>query len=192
MAVFALAIVVPLLSVLTILLSITPLILHWENRNWPATCLICWYLTLDTFNITNALIWPNDDVDAWWSGYGLCDVEVKIMTASYVGVPGCLVCIFRNLACVLDTRRAALVPTKQQRWRNHTVDILFCLVVPVIAMATQIVYQDSRYLLWGISGCVNSYDESWVSLVLSFIWPPIICLVAGYYCGMTVSRPTAL
>jgi pheromone a factor receptor len=145
-------------------------------------------LGLNLFNVVNALIWPNDDIDSWWSGVGLCDLEVKIMIASYVAVPGNLLCIFRNLASVLDTRRATLVPSKQQRWRNHFIDILFCIVVPVMAMITHIIYQKSRYVLWGISGCVNSFDESWVSFVLSFMWPPIICFIAGYYCGTLGSR----
>ncbi|KAL4890353.1 pheromone A receptor-domain-containing protein [Aspergillus ambiguus] len=181
-------ILVPILSFTSILLSITPLILHAQNRNWPATCLICWCLALGLFNIVNAAIWPNDDIDTWWNGAGLCDVEVKIMVASYVAVPGNLLCIFRNLASVLDTRRATLVPTTQQRWRNHIIDVLFCIVAPVMSMVTHIVYQKSRYVLWGISGCVNSFDESWVSLVLSFMWPPIICFIAGYYCGLVLYR----
>ncbi|GES65920.1 a-pheromone receptor PreA [Aspergillus terreus] len=188
MALYAQTLLVPILSVVSMVLSITPLILHWQNRNWAATCLICWCLGLNLFNVVNALIWPNDDIDSWWSGAGLCDLEVKIMVASYVAVPGNLLCIFRNLASVLDTRRATLVPSKQQRWRNHFFDILFCVVVPVMAMITHIVYQKSRYVLWGISGCVNSFDESWVSFVLSFMWPPIICFIAGYYCGLVLYR----
>jgi pheromone a factor receptor len=183
---FAQAVIIPLLSILSILFSIAPLILHWGNRNFPATFLVCWFLCLNFFNVINALIWPNDDMDTWWSGVGLCDVEVKVMIASYVAVPGCLLCIFRNLACVLDTRRAILIPTKQQRWWNRGMDLLFCVVVPILAMITQIIYQANRYLLFGISGCVNSFDESWASLILAWIWPLVICLMGGYYCGMGI------
>lgn len=180
------AVAIPILSTLSILVSLVPAALHWKNRNFPATCLIGWFLVLNLFNIINAIVWPNDDVESWFSGAGLCDVEVKVMIASYVAVPGDLLGIFRGLASVLDTNRASLVPSKKQRWQNHFIDILFCVIVPIIAMITHIIYQANRYMLFAISGCVNSFDESWVSFVLSFMWPPIVCLIGGYYCGKLV------
>ncbi|KAJ5451164.1 Fungal pheromone STE3 GPCR [Penicillium cf. griseofulvum] len=182
------AVVLPILSSFSIVLAIPPLILHGKNRNFPATSLIFWSILLNLFNITNSLIWPTDDVESWWDGAGLCDIEVKFMTAGYVAIPGSLACIFRSLAIVLDTDRATLVPSKRQRWRNQFVEILFCVVVPVIAMVTHIIWQKSRYLLFAISGCVNNFDESWVSLVFAWIWPPIICLIAAYHCCLVLIR----
>lgn len=176
------AIVLPFLSFLSIALCIAPLVLHSKNSNLPASCLISWFIMLNLFNIINALIWPTDDTASWWDGTGLCDVEVKLMVATYVGVPGALAGIFRGLAIVMDTNRATLVPNKSQRWRRRLFDLLFCVVVPCIAMITHIVWQKSRYYVFAISGCVNNFDESWVSLVLAYMWPPIICLVAAYYC----------
>lgn len=179
---YPMAIVLPFLSFLSIAFCIAPLVLHSKNRNFPASCLISWFIILDLFNIINAFVWPTDDTASWWDGTGLCDVEVKIMVATYVGVPGCLVCIFRGLAIVMDTNRATWVPSKSQRWRNRLFDLLLCVVVPCIAMITHIVWQKSRYFIFSISGCVNNFDESWVGLVLAYMWPPIICLIAAYYC----------
>jgi pheromone a factor receptor len=65
-------------------------------------------------------------------------------------------------------------------------DLLFCVVVPIIAMITHVVWQKSRYLLYSISGPVINLDESWVSLVLGYIWQLIICLIAAYYCCKSV------
>lgn len=104
------------------------------------------------------------------------------MAGGYVAVPGALVGIFRGLAIVMDTNRATWVPSKTQRWRNRLFDLLFCAIVPCIAMITHTISQKERYFVFAISGCVNDYDESWVSLVLAWMWPPIICLIAGYYC----------
>ncbi|KAJ5353884.1 hypothetical protein N7541_006448 [Penicillium brevicompactum] len=182
------AVIVPILSILSILVAIPPLILLAKNRNFPASNLIFWSLILNLFNIVNALCWPTDDVDSWWDGKGLCDIEVKIMVAGYVGVPGSLVCIFRSLAIVMDTDRATLVPSRGQRWRNRFMDTLFCFVAPLIAMITHFIYQKSRYYLYSISGCVNNYDESWVSLVLAYIWPPVLCIIATYYCCLVLIR----
>ncbi|KAJ5461872.1 uncharacterized protein N7458_003424 [Penicillium daleae] len=185
---YPMATVVPVLSFLSIAVCITPLILHAKNRNLPATSLICWTILLNLFNIINAFIWPTDNVDSWWDGTGLCDVEVKLMVGSYVAFPGALVGIFRGLAIVLDTASATLVPSKGQRWRKRAVELLFCVVVPIIAMITHIVWQNSRYLLFAISGCVNDFDYSWVTLVLAYMWPPIICLIAAYYCCLVLIR----
>lgn len=182
------AVVIPILSLVSLLIGIVPLFLHAKNRNYPAACLISWFCILNLFNIINAFIWPGDNIETWWSGEGLCDVEVKLMTASYVAVPGTLVCIFRSLACVLDTRSATVVPSKEQRWRSRFMLILFCAVVPVIAMITNIVYQARRYYLFGIAGCVNDYDQSFMSFLLAWIWPLVICLIAAWYCGMWLTR----
>ncbi|KAJ5518330.1 Fungal pheromone STE3 GPCR [Penicillium expansum] len=182
------AVVLPVLSFSSIALAIPPLILHGKNRNFPASSLIFWSILLNLFNIINALTWPTNDVESWWDGSGLCDIEVKFMAAGYLGIPGSLVCVFRSLAIVLDTDRATLVPSKGQRWRNQFMEILFCIVVPITAMITHIIWQKSRYMLFTISGCVNNFDESWVSLVFAWIWSPIICLIAAYYCCLVLIR----
>ncbi|KAL3469258.1 pheromone A receptor-domain-containing protein [Aspergillus californicus] len=176
------------LSFIAIFLLLPPLALHWKNRNVPAACLISWFLVLNLFNILNGFIWPTDDIANWWDGKGLCDVEVKILTSSYVAVPGNLVCIFRSLACVLDTRRTTLVPSKRQRWRNRAMELLFCVFVPVVAAATHIVYQQNRYIIFAIAGCAASHDGSWVSFVLGYIWPLVLCFIASYYCGLILYR----
>ncbi|KAL2835505.1 pheromone A receptor-domain-containing protein [Aspergillus pseudoustus] len=176
------------LSFLALLISLPPLGLHWKNRNFPCVSLICWFLVLNVFNIVNAFIWATDDIDDWWDGEGLCDVEVKILTGSYVAVPGALVCIFRSLAFVLDTRRAALVPSKHQRRRDRAMELSFCVVIPLVACITHIIYQGNRYFIYAVSGCVTSLHQSWVSLALGYIWPLVICCIASYYCGLVIYR----
>ena len=178
------AVAIPLLSIIAICIVITPMVLHAKNKNFPAWCILFWFILLNLFNIINAFIWPTDDIDSWWDGAGLCDIEVKVMIASYVAVPGGLVCVFRSLARVLDTRCATLVPTKEQRWWNRGMEMLFCVFVPAASMVTHIVYQKSRYMIYAVSGCINNFDDSAMSLALAFIWPPVICLIACYYCGM--------
>ncbi|KKK21981.1 hypothetical protein ARAM_006579 [Aspergillus rambellii] len=182
------AVAIQTLSAIAILISLPPLVLHWKNRNFPAASLICWFLVLDLFNITNAFIWPGDDIENWWDGEGLCDVEVKILTGAYAAIPGTLVCIFRNLAAVLDTRRATLVPTKRQRRQSHGIELMFCLGIPLITALLHMVYQGNRYFIFAISGCVTGLDESWVSLALGYIWPLVICLIGNYYCGLVLYR----
>lgn len=184
---YPLAVILPTISFVELAICVPPLILHAKNRNFPATSFICWSMLLNLFNIINALTWPTDDIESWWDGTGLCDVEVKIMVAGYVAVPGSILCIFRGLAHVMDTSRATLVPSKTQRWRNWVFDLVFCAIIPTIAMLLHYVWQKSRYLLFAISGCVNDFDESWPSMVLANMWPLPICLGAGYYCCESLS-----
>lgn len=176
------AVAIPLLSLLAIILSLPPLAWHGRNRNLPAFCFAGWLLICNVFILANAFIWPDDNVDSWWSGVGLCDVEVKVLIASYLGLPGALMCIFRNLSQILDTSATALIPTQTQRRRNLVINIAFCLGLPVLFSIISFVVQRNRYMIFAISGCVPSFDESWASLVLSYMWPLVICLVAAYYC----------
>ena len=136
------------------------------------------------FNFINALIWPTDDISSWWSGVGLCDVETKIQVGSYVGVVGALACIFRGLAIALDTDRAVLIPSKAQRTRKLVLELALCAGFPLYMMITHYIVQPHRFMIFAIAGCTSSYDTSWPSTALHFIWPPIICLVDVYYCGM--------
>ncbi|KAL5337146.1 pheromone A receptor-domain-containing protein [Aspergillus crustosus] len=182
------AVTLQTLSFLAIAASVSPLALHWKNRNFPASMLMSWFIILNLFNVMNAFIWPTDDIANWWDGKGLCDIEVKILIGSYVALPGCLVCIFRSLAIVMDTSRATFVPSRRQRWQNRAVEILFCVLVPVMAAIMHIVYQGNRYFIFAVSGCVTSLDESWVSLALGYIWPLVVCFIATYYCGLVLFR----
>ncbi|KAL5002804.1 pheromone A receptor-domain-containing protein [Aspergillus recurvatus] len=181
-------VVMQTLSVIAIIVTSSPLVLHWKNRNFPAAIMMGWFIVLNLFNVINAFIWPTDDVDNWWDGAGLCDIEVKMLISSYVAIPGSLVCIFRSLACVLDTSRATLVPNKRQRWTTHFMEVLFCVVVPLLAAATHPIYQGNRYFIFAVSGCVSSLDPSWVSLALGYIWPLVVCFIASYYCGLVLFR----
>ncbi len=171
----------PFLTLLTILLSIAPFIWHIKHRNLPASSLVFWIVLVDIFYFINALIWPNDDLDSWWRGYGLCDLEVKLQVAATIGIPTSLVCIMRNLARVLDTSRTVLQPSPAQRRRQYAIEALLCFGAPVYMIIAHYVVQNVRYYIFGISGCVPSFDNSWPSIVLIEIWSPFFSVVAVYY-----------
>ncbi|KAL4753004.1 hypothetical protein BDW72DRAFT_43187 [Aspergillus terricola var. indicus] len=176
------------LSAIAVVVTSSSLALHWKNRNFPAAIMMGWFILLNLFNVVNAFIWPTDDVDNWWDGAGLCDIEVKMLISSYVAIPGSLVCIFRSLACVLDTSRATLVQTKRQRWTTSFVEVLFCVLIPLLTAAMHLIYQGNRYFIFAVSGCVSSLDRSWVSFALGYVWPLVVCIIASYYCGLLLFR----
>lgn len=185
--VYPIAIIVLVLSAVTIVLDIPPLIWHFRHRNVGACCLVFWLLLLNLMNVINAVIWPADDLDRWWHGAGLCDVEIRLMIGALVALPGALACIMRSLANVMDTKKTAIVSTPSQKRRQYVLDLLLCFGCPLYLMLVYYVVQDKRYYIWGITGCNVSTDNSWVSVALVLIWPPLFSLVDAYYAGESVT-----
>lgn len=177
------AVAVPVLALITLIIDMPPLFWHIKNRNLAASSLVAWTLLSNLMNFINAVIWPTDDIMNWWPGYGLCDIEVKLMIAVTFGFVGSLLSIMRNLANVLNTKKTVLCLGRSQRRRQTIIDCLFCFGGPVYGMAVHYIVQPSRYFVFAISGCEVTYDRSWPRLVLILIWPPIICLVVVYYSG---------
>ncbi|KAL9125703.1 MAG: hypothetical protein Q9217_005132 [Psora testacea] len=182
------AIAIPLLALITLIIDTPPLVWHVRNRNLAASSLVFWVILTNLMNFINALFWPTDDVANWWPGQVLCDVEVKLMTAIYIGVVGSLVCITRNLARVLDTENTVLYPSKAQKRRRTAVDLILCFGVPCYMMVAHYIVQPSRYYIYSIAGCTPSVDRSWPKIVLIFIWPPIFCFVVVYYSVLVIYR----
>ena len=176
----------PTLAFLTILFCVPPFVWHVKNRNLAASSLIFWIVLTNLFNFVNSLIWTNDDLDGWWRGYVLCDIEVKLMNAANVGIPASVAAIMRSLALVLDTDRTVLRPTSAQRKRKLALDILLCFGAPAYMILVHYFVQSIRYYIFAISGCVPGFDNSWPSIALVHIWSPFFSLVDVYYSSMSL------
>ncbi|KAI4241281.1 MAG: hypothetical protein LQ352_007479 [Teloschistes flavicans] len=125
------AIVLPTLALITLFLDLPPLVWHIKNRNLAACNLIAWTILFNLGSLVNALIWPTDDIQNWFHGLVLCDIEVKLQLAATFGISGSLACIMRSLARVLDTERTVLAMTEKQRHRELAVTTLLCFGGPV-------------------------------------------------------------
>ena len=182
------AVILVLLSFFSLVLCLPPFIWHIKNRNLAAASMVFWILLVNIFNIINPLIWSNDNIYTWWYGEGYCDVEVKLDIMATMGLVGALVCIFRSLAAALDTDRTRLFQTAPQRHRQIIIEVLYCFGLPLAIAAIHFIVQPNRYYIYAIAGCVPSYSDSWLSILLAYIWPPLICLVAGYHAIIVVIR----
>jgi pheromone a factor receptor len=181
------AILLAIFSFLLMLLILPPMVWHLRNRNIGATSLVAWTAILLLFSFINSILWPNDNISTWYTGIGLCDIEVKIQIASEVARPASLACILRALAAVLDTDRATLVKTKAQRRRNCLIDLSWCLGFPLLQMLFHYIVQTSRYFVYGISGCVPSTGTSLVTVFLIGLPPLIWIQLDSYYAGKNVA-----
>ncbi|KAI5806493.1 pheromone A receptor-domain-containing protein [Peziza echinospora] len=170
------------------ILSIFPLIWHIKTRNLPAICLVSWLFASNLMNFTNAFIWSADkNIYALWDGKIFCDVEVKIIIAAGVGKICGLAAISRNLAGVMKEDRA-VVKTRGEKRRERVQDLVICFGLPVWTVCVHYFVQPDRYWLLGVQGCTPSIDNSWPSIVLEFIWPPIAALAAVYYSAIVFIR----
>jgi pheromone a factor receptor len=190
------AILIPLLSIIAILLDIPPIIWHARNRNIGSTSLILWLIVLNSCNFLNALIWPRDDLSNWWKGQVYCDIQVRlIIGGAYGGLPGAVLCIMKALARVLDSKRTVVNASTTDRRRQHVLDGLLCLGLPILFMMVLYIVHAYRYYIVGIMGCDTPLDRSWVTFALLFIWPPIILIISSYYASessLRMIRPLAL
>ncbi|KAF2841408.1 STE3-domain-containing protein [Patellaria atrata CBS 101060] len=182
------ALVLAILSGLTLPLDISPAIWHVRAGNIPACSLVFWLVILNLLTFANVIIWPHDNVEAYWNGIGFCDVEVRIMVGSGIGIPASVACIMRSLAQALDTENAVLAPSRRVRRRNAAINIFCCIVLPVLLMVVYYVIQPYRYDIIGLSGCHAPFAPVLPTIFLYFIFPPIISVIGNYYSFLTIWR----
>lgn len=139
------------------------------------------------FDTINPLIWPRDNVDQWWNGAGLCDIEVRFFVAMSVGLPICSAMTMRKLAKVMDTSNIEIAPSRNKVMREKVLEGLMCWGYPAFIVLIYYVMQPVRYFIFGISGCIVAYNLSWVSIVLGAMWPPLTAVIGAYYSGKNVS-----
>ncbi|KAL5409378.1 hypothetical protein PMIN04_011057 [Paraphaeosphaeria minitans] len=149
------AVWLPVLAFPSWILCISPMLWHLSQRNIAAGSLIFWIILLNFFNSINPLIWPRDNIDEWYNGSGLCDIEVRIQVGASVALAACTAIIARRLANVMDTRNITVVPSKRSVLIEKALEIGFCWVYPIILMITYYIVQPFRYYIFGISGMSN-------------------------------------
>lgn len=178
--VYTSAVLLALFSFLFALAITPPMFWHARNRNIGATALHAWLILLLLFSFINAIIWPSDNIETWFNGVGLCDIEVKIQYGAQVAQPAAFACILRALAAVLDTRRTTFSQTKAQRRRTIVIDLTCCVGLPMVHMFFHYVFQTRRYYIYGISGCVPAVSPSWLSVLLLNIPPALWTIYDSY------------
>ncbi|KAI6874299.1 hypothetical protein KC338_g1254 [Hortaea werneckii] len=186
--VYTSAIVFAFFSLLVTFLIIPPLVQHWRNRNIGATLCVFYAMIMNLMAFINAVLWPNDDLEHWYNGSGLCDVEVKLQIAWSVAAPATFICVLRALANAMNTERLSLSKTKAQRWRGYAIDLTLCVGIPLLSMIFHFIVQSKRYFLYGISGCVPTATQSYLTVGLIYIPPLLLVLVDAYFALLILYR----
>jgi pheromone a factor receptor len=175
------AIALPIFAFLGILSLIVPFTWHYKNRNVGPCSLILFIIMADFFTFINVSIWPTDDYGNWWLGYGLCDIEAKLQYPYMTGVGCATLSITRGLAIAIDVDRAEVLETRGSKRRKVLIDLAICFTLPILQIILHYIIQPNRYYIEPIGGCTASFDNSWPTIVIMFMWPLILSLINCYY-----------
>ncbi|KAI5887488.1 uncharacterized protein SCHCODRAFT_02638258 [Schizophyllum commune H4-8] len=110
------------------------------------------------------------------------------MLAALMGVAGCALCMLR----VLEFLASARNPGPNSRRNTVSIEILFCIVIPVLYMLLHFIVQDQRFSIAADIGCVASIHPSSPSLILMWLPPAIECVAAFALSCIAVHHATRL
>lgn len=175
------------LGVIANLVCLVPLRLLYRNGEFAAVVFIIVVEIKNIFTIVMALVWRTDDMESWWPGYGLCDLQPFV----YNGCAGiyvtCLLAIMRNLAHQVGILRANPLTVKEKRRRNF-VQALIIFPLPIVQLAFTWPLAKQRYLVGTLIGCTWVPSSSWPFLLFFVIAELVISIVAAIYAGMIKQR----
>lgn len=179
------AIAIPIFGTIALLLLIAPFVVQARGGNIGQCAQFFWISLCNFFTVTNAIIWPNFNWMDWYNGHGYCDIQAKLFFPTFTGVACATVCITRRLALAVDPNKMQISETRRQRVQAATEDLLICFLFPVLQIALHYVVQYGRYYITAIGGCLASYDNSWPTILIMYIWPLIFSLINCYYSGQS-------
>lgn len=129
------AIALPVVTSISILLTVLPFRSFFINRNFSACCLVLVIWLINLMTITNAIIWPNGNWDTWWKGYGFCDIQVYARVPLTTAVTTCLLGFTRSLSMAIDVDRHEFIVTKARKQRALLIEFAICWTLPVLQVA---------------------------------------------------------
>ncbi|KAL7901041.1 pheromone A receptor domain-containing protein [Trichoderma sp. SZMC 28014] len=169
------------------LVCVVPLRLLYGNGELAAALFIL-VVELQNFEyIVNALIWRNDDVESWWPGYGLCDVNSHVRNLSIGLFNSCLLAIMRNLSLQIGNLRASPL-TKKEKTQRNIVQAIIIFPLPLLQIVWTYPLAEHRYYIGTLVGCTWANDESWPYLIFYVVLSTLMPVVTA---GYAVSKATA-
>ncbi|PIL26107.1 hypothetical protein GSI_11861 [Ganoderma sinense ZZ0214-1] len=157
--------------------------LYWHLEAWNVGCVlyIFWIGLLCLFNGINYLVWRESAVNfspRW------CDFYIRFYIGSSIGVVCASLVINRRLYHIANVSAVSI--TRADKRRNIITDLLIGLGIPLLAIAVYWFYQGHRFDILEGMGCLEAYPNTWLALILYFLWPIPIGLVSATYCILTL------
>lgn len=152
------------------------------NSPWAAMILVGWILSWNFLFFVDSIIWSDSNPADWWDGNIYCDINSRIKDAIMPGIPGATIGVLRFLA---NTMEQHVSQRAYNIFENNLVDFSLGVVFPIVITAVRLVAMPCRYQIWGVFGCTGIIDDSWPSILVWYLWPPVLSLVSALYAGST-------
>jgi len=148
-------------------------------RSLAGGLLIGWIGLYNLLSFADSIVWggnTGDDISGWFDGTGYCDIGARIKVTFPFGILGSTIGICRFLLAAIGEDRGLDTPERQRR--RMVMEGCLGVGMPVVFAALHFVIEPFRYRIIGVTGCQSSFDNSWLTLLLSTIWPPILSLIS--------------
>ncbi|CAL1702974.1 unnamed protein product [Somion occarium] len=168
----------PVLSFLCVALLLALAPLHWKSRNVAILSLMAWLMICNSIQGVNSLLWRSDTAvrAAVW-----CDIASKFRLGGQLALPATCACVCWHLYFLSNSNNG-----KRRKHRN-IVELIVCLLCPLIYMAIHTIVQSHRFELIQDFGCSSSIFTSSIALVLVWIPPLILCSITYVFAALALT-----
>lgn len=157
-----------ILSVLTMTMALIPLSSFIKIRQVGPCSLIIISVLFSGFSAISTRVWSSEDHAQWYNGAGLCHIVTPLRQPLTVAFSFAMVLMPWKL---IETLSSTNVAQPNQVLR----DILFVWGIPLcLVLPFQYFVMANVYSIIPGFGCVPEYDDSWLSLVIVYIWWPLL------------------
>ncbi|KAK0183632.1 fungal pheromone STE3G-protein-coupled receptor [Armillaria mellea] len=171
----------PIFAFLGFILPLIPLPWHLKAYN-SGTCYYMIWASIACLNqFVNSIVWA-DNVTDWAPIW--CDISIRIMLGSSVGLPAASLCINRRLFHIATSQ--VVVVTQKEKRRAVLIDTFICVLFPLVFIAMQYIVQGHRFNIFEGIGCYPALYNTPLMYVISAMWPIIIGLISSVYCVLTL------
>ncbi|KAF4588480.1 a-factor receptor [Pleurotus pulmonarius] len=174
----------PLFSVFAFLGFILSLIpLPWHLQAWNSgTCYFMLWSALACLNLfVNSVVWHGNALNPspiW------CEISIRILMGSSVGLPAASLCINRRLYHIANVQAVSISASEKRR--QILIDTMISVLFPMVYIALQYVVQGHRFDVLEDFGCKPALYNTLPTYFISYMWPILIGLISAVYCFLSL------
>ncbi|KAK4185352.1 pheromone A receptor-domain-containing protein [Podospora australis] len=175
------------LGVIALFITWVPARVLFRSGEFAGTTFCVITMVLNFVTVTNALIWRDDNVETWFSGYGWCDIQTYIMQPLHTAFNIALFEIMRSLASKVAINRASAL-TSQEKRRERIISGAVIFAIPILQVILTFFVAVGRYNVSTLVGCGVYYFPNWFFLVFFVLPSPMFSISAAVMAVITFIR----
>jgi pheromone a factor receptor len=158
----------------------------YYNRSAPTTFPGCNMIALNCLlclqYLINANIWPTQNINNWWDGTGLCDIQAPLKYPITLSVALSLWRFMNALATAVNGQLQSELSKAEMRNRLLK-EALYCWLVPLLQIPLSYLVRKGRFTVVPVVGCADLLDDSWLKFLIITVWCPLVMLLTSYSAG---------